>query len=453
MLRAGQTARPVGPGSVLSGSRGEFFFGDLPAGVYFLEARRKGYASTKHGQQDFDGPGAPIVLDEYGHFSGTLRMPRMGVVSGQIADENQVGLQDITVLAYRLIQTWKSVASARTDDRGRYRLTGLKPGKYRIRTSAATLTGGVGLMPTYFGGVVSVPEAQVVRVGLDTETPGIDISPLPGRLGRLSGTLVGGGAREIVLITEIGLRRTRVKPGGVFDFGQIEPGSYTLLMEPEATNGSIAALASVSMSAENLKVSLGMDTAPVLTVKCAGPAGEPVDGTGVSIFLRRPGSGDNALRFRCDQSKVWAPGEWEIAVATPSQYYTVDLLEAESGDAAHRFRALPGQEARVTVLLSNRPATLSGVVTLDGDPVIGAPVFLQAYDKELRQRAGGIRSINADREGRYLFTGLPPGRYEVVSSYQIRDPEAEGLPSGLGSSVTLDEDEKVEQDLSLAVIR
>jgi large repetitive protein len=438
---------------VLTGSRGEFSFPDLPAGVYFLEARRKGYAVTKHGQQDFDGPGAPIVLDEYGHFSGTLRLPRMGVVSGQVVDENQVGLPDVTVLAYRLIQTWKSVASARTDDRGHYRLTGLKPGKYRVRTSAATLQGGIGLMPTYFGGVVSVPEAQVVRVDLDAETPGIDISPLPGRLGRLSGSLVGAGAREVVLITGIGLRRTKVKPGGAFDFGQIEPGSYTLLVEPEATSGAIAALASVSMSEDNLRVSLGLEAAPVLTVNCTGPAAEPVDGTGVSIFLRRPGSGDNALRFFCDESKVWAPGEWEIAVATPSQYYTLGLLEAEVGDTAHRFRAVPAQETRVTVLLSDRPATLSGVVRLDGDPVIGAPVFLHAYDSELRQRSGGIRTINADRQGRYLFTGLPPGRYEVVSSYQIRDPDAEGLPPGLGTSVTLDEDEEGEQNLTLTVIR
>jgi hypothetical protein len=140
-------------------------------------------------------------------------------------------------------------------------------------------------------------------------------------------------------------------------------------------------------------------------------------------------------------------------VAPLAKYYTAAILEASEGDEAHEFRVVPGEEKQIKILFSDRPGGVRGVVELNGDPVVGAPVFLSAYDAELLSRAGGIRETRADEKGRYEFLGLPPGRYEVVSSYQIKDPLDSPWQLGIGTAVTVNEAEQIEQDLSLTEIR
>ena len=53
-------------------------------------------------------------------------------------------------------------------------------------------------------------------------------------------------------------------------------------------------------------------------------------------------------------------------------------------------------------------------------------------------------------QGEYSFAGLPPGQYEILSSYQIRNPEMEGWTPGLGASITLEEGQEETLDLSLS---
>ena len=83
---------------------------------------------------------------------------------------------------------------------------------------------------------------------------------------------------------------------------------------------------------------------------------------------------------------------------------------------------------------------------------MGAPVFINAYDEELRRRLGGVRSARADEAGVFRIPGLPPGTYEVISSYQVRQPERAGWSRGLGHTVEVEEGEEAVLDLSLTQI-
>jgi len=59
------------------------------------------------------------------------------------------------------------------------------------------------------------------------------------------------------------------------------------------------------------------------------------------------------------------------------------------------------------------------------------------------------RSTRADHNGEYRFFGLPPGRYQLFSSFEIPEPqEAEwgALPT---SSVALEKGEEAVVDLKL----
>jgi hypothetical protein len=337
---------------------------------------------------------------------------------------------------------------AETDDRGVYRLAGLTPGRYLIRTAAKQLEGGHALLPTYYGQTTSAGDARSVQVELDREVTGVNIAPAPGRLATVRGTVIGGGAASVLLLADTGPRNARLRPGGGFRFDQVAPGAYVLLVNP-APGSERAAYSEVFVSGEEVNVVLEMQPAPSLRVRCQGATGAAIDPAAVSIFLRRKQFGETSARISCGEKAVWSPGPWQVAVATPPQFYVASILEAGGGEDAHEFTLKPGEPTEITVLLGSRPAVLQGrVLTPDEAPVVGAPVFLNAYDSELRRRLGGLRTARADHNGEYRFTGLPPGRYEVLSSYQIQNPQQAWAP-GLGAAVTLEEGAQQTLNLSL----
>ncbi len=442
------------PASVLTGSAGEFSFGGRPAGIYFLRAEKKGYAKLQFGQRRYGLPGTPIVLTEEAHFAAELRLKRLGVVTGRLLDENQIGLPGLTVYAYKAGKRIQMVKAAESDDRGVYRLAGLKPGRYLVRTAATQLAGRYGLLPTYYGQTASARGARVVEVQLDQEVTGADITPLPGHLAVLAGTVVGAAATEVILVTDTGPRKAPVRPGGRFRFGQVEPGGYTLLVEPSATRGKLAAYRKIFVGDTDVDVALEMKHAPKLTIQCVTVRSRPIGGKAVSIFLRRKQFGETSGRLGCGQTVLWSPGTWQIGVAPPPRYFVDSLLGTTLAEEAAEFVIKPAEEKTITVLLGVEPATLSGKVrTSDGTPAIGAPVYLNAEDAETRVRTGGVRRTRTDQEGSYRFVGLPPGRYETLSSYQMEDAVREGWAPGLGTSVTVEKGEKATQDLVLMRIQ
>ena len=52
----------------------------------------------------------------------------------------------------------------------------------------------------------------------------------------------------------------------------------------------------------------------------------------------------------------------------------------------------------------------------------------------------------------YRFVGLPPGRYELVASYQFGSLDQEEWTSGIGQSIELEEGEQATFDLPVTMI-
>ena len=107
-----------------------------------------------------------------------MRARRLGVISGRVLDENQIGLSNVTVYAYRTGSKLRLAQSAVTDDRGAYRVVGLEPGRYLIRTGAMELEDRRSLLPTYFGQSPKAQGATPVESQLDREVGRIDLEPL-----------------------------------------------------------------------------------------------------------------------------------------------------------------------------------------------------------------------------------------------------------------------------------
>jgi len=76
------------------------------------------------------------------------------------------------------------------------------------------------------------------------------------------------------------------------------------------------------------------------------------------------------------------------------------------------FHSIPAQGAPQSAEIKNGTATVSGSVTLKGEPARGVTVILQAQD----QNASNAPRAKTDDGGRFHFTGLPAGKYSVLAA-------------------------------------
>lgn len=425
--------------SVWTDSTGQFRFTGLPAGAYLLRGERRGFATACFGEKPSARSGTPIVLNDGGSFTADLRLRKLGVITGEVQDENLVGLAEFPVTAYRTGTPPRFAASGYTDDRGAFRISGLQPGQYYVRSEARELDGREALLATYFGQALRAAEARTVNVALDEEASGIRIEPIPGRLSSLDGVLIGPAAADVTLQTDAGPRTARVTPGGSFNFAELAPGSYDLLAQSTDQAHAWSACLRVNVGPGREKVSLQLTPSPIVQLRCEVRGGSPAEG--VSAFLRRREPLDNnPRRLLCGESATLSPGRWEVAASTPPSLYVSSYGNARIGENAYEFSLSPGEQHELTVLLKPGPASLSGRVLADArQPAAGVPVSLYPVDTELRARVGGVRGTRSNEDGKFQFAGLAPGRYEVLSSYSLEEMREAAWPAGQGTTVDLDE--------------
>jgi Carboxypeptidase regulatory-like domain len=149
---------------------------------------------------------------------------------------------------------------------------------------------------------------------------------------------------------------------------------------------------------------------------------------------------------RRHSSKTARP--WNMYVAA----ITVDRgnLESRAVNGWKEF-FLPGY-LQVKVELSSAIAALHGRVTTPTDqPAGSAPVFLEPVELEAGAGLIALRTTRTDLQGRYRFSGLPPGRYRVLSSFDFERPSTEDLEAARADEVALKEASDTNRDLRLFV--
>jgi hypothetical protein len=132
---------------------GRFVFMDVPpADEIILSARKAGYVDGAYGQGHLEQPGQPLSLLA-GEWRRDVVLPlwAMGAVEGLVTGPEGAPLIGATVAAYRLMPAYgmrRYVAGpfTRTDDRGRYRLSGLWPGDYIVGVTSVEMTAPVDLI-------------------------------------------------------------------------------------------------------------------------------------------------------------------------------------------------------------------------------------------------------------------------------------------------------------------
>jgi len=464
LARALVAMRPVeGGGSKASSSRanrwGQFSF-TVSGGKYLLRAARAGFAPFQYGQKDWKSAGRPVTVEQDGSLFLEIRLHRYAAIAGATLDENEIGIPDQKVIAYPARQPLQIAAAALTDERGIYRIHGLEPGSYFVRTAAKELEDGSGLLPTFHKETAAVDQCIPVDVDLDRQADDVDIHPLAGKLVHVSGTVLVFPAVPIMLSLISDTGRVRVTTSSAFRFDNVAPGFYELVAdggEDPSGRGRLGAYREMAVDNDMEGVQVQVQRWRETEFRIEDDKGGKIDAVRAKLTARRKdldGGGQTEVLKLEDSRAALGPGRWEISIVPPSGYYAMSfdsagLTNQEHGRADGWNEVVVRDFTPVRIKLSSHPAAVHGVVSSGQDPVAGAPVYLEAFDPGAHKRLTEVRTVRTDMRGKYRFSGLAPGIYRIASTFEYDRPDVQSMEAAGARSVTLAESTDTAQDLEL----
>jgi hypothetical protein len=443
--RPGVETRPL---TMRAESSGSFLFQNVPDGLYLLIATRDPYFPAAFGQRRPEGHGTPIEVTKDSDLFAELRMYRKGAVTGRVLDENGIGMQEVPVVAYRARLPLRAVGRGLSDDRGVYRIYGLDPGKYWVRTVAHVLDDGEGRLPTFGREGREISESHVHPVRLDEDTPDADVRPFPGRLFSLRGRpLCEGGPVTVTLSSETGRRNTQVNCMNAYTFEGLAPGAYQVFAAKQG-DGADAGFIEVQLdhNTDNGDVQVSPLQRTDFIVRRAGASG--IANIPVTIYGHRQDLSESEDDKEIPLRAMLAPGQWEFTARTGPGMFVQSMTNAASLRRSQLATIHPpdwfdlyidGRNfSQVTIVVSDQAAAMQGTVTQDTKGVPGAPVFLWPTEESARRSLHGWRETITDVDGHFKFDGLPPGDYRLMATFDLTEIDEEKLDEAHATTVHVD---------------
>jgi hypothetical protein len=444
---------------------GTFEFTGLPGGAYLVSAARQPFAPIQYGQKRWHAAGTPVLVEENGSVFLDLRMQRFGSISGYVGDENDVGLPDLDVVAYRNTRPPQLVARAKTDDRGVYRIWGLEPGIYVVRTLARKFEDW-GYIPTFSKQTERLEDAYLVEANLDQQTDNVNLRAIPGRLFSIAGRVSYPPPPTLVtltLVSDMGSESVVADGNGNFAFPNPQsPGQYEIYGTSPGVGRYGAELGlylPLALDRDMTEMRVSLSPLPQLRVNIEDPKGAAIDTGGYQLTARRKTlSGESKVETLKLNARFLQlqPGRWDLMLTTPPAQY-VSTFSGPPDDFARSHPEgwnpiLLTSSPMVRFVVSNGASSIRGVITASGQPAVGAPVFLEPYDPVQRTRVADLRTVRADERGQYRFAGLAPGTYRILSSFDFRTPEPLELDAA-ARTIKIESGDNQTADLDLYVIR
>ena len=442
---------------------GMFEFVDLPGGAYLIHAARRGFMTAQYGQKNWRAAGQPVVLEQDQSTFLSIRLARFSSISGAIVDENDVGLPDHEVVAMTNTRPPRMLVKAQADDRGIYRIAGLDPGAYLVRTLSRPFEDG-GYLPTFYRETARVDEAGLVETLLDRETTDIKVRPFPGKLYIISGTVSNsfGGAMIVTLVSDVG--RETMTTVENFQFVAKAPGPYELYAEAPADRRGIATGAYVPLSLERDMTGMRVNLLPRarVYVDLANTQGGRVTDPSVKVLARRV---DLAGEWAVETPRLingaaqLVQGRWQLMLGPSPAYVATDFRglkgERPEGSRADGWNEITVNDSgSVRFVISDKPGGVHGTVAMGAhEPAGGVPVFLEAYDEVTHKRVVELRTTRSDMRGGYNFVGLAPGTYRLLSTFEYQSPGTGDIDGMSPRVFRVEEGRDQQQDLDVWVIR
>jgi hypothetical protein len=529
-MRADVSVHPDTPGRVepriaLTDDRGEFRVAGLPPGRYIVTAwggstwttratpdgehtwiphsppvapplPPKGVQRVVVARPGEENPGIDFTFDiarpDFGGSAVNVKLQDQplpaGAVSGTVVDERGEPMQGVAVRAQHLrtvngrIVALTATAPADTDDRGRFRIFGLRPGEYVVTALVTAKLGGPRqYVATYAGGALDLDSASRWVIG-DTEEGGVGVEMVPAELFGVTGTVLsstgapGSGNVRLTLTHRSGRpipepRTVSLGPGGSFSFDGLPPGDYVVQANTGGVLGTPAefGVAFVTVGeGSRTPVVVQTVTPSILSgrIIVEGTTADPPALTALALSLRvLPADPDRSLPNQSGTASLATQsdgtfyitglaGRNRIVLGSAREgWFMKELLVGGSDIAAEPFDFGAGGGRFDDGVLVLSPS--GGVITgqpepeRDGPPRAYSVVVFPVDGANRISRSQFIKHVRASADGTFRATSLPPGSYYVAAVRNLTAPvgidewqpaELERL-AGIATRVTITEGE------------
>lgn len=423
------------PVATRAGRSGQFIFQGVAPGFYLLSGSRTGYFPAAYGQRLPIGRGTPIEVTADSNFFTELRLRHKGALTGRILDENGVATSGIPVVAYRARLPLRSAGTATSDDRGVYRIHGLDPGKYWVRSGAQTLDDGSGWLPTFGPQAREVRDARIHQVTVDSDTADADISPEPGALFRIGGVVTCDtpGLVTVTLSSETGRRRVQTGCGFpyTYAFEALSPTVYEL--SATIQNAPSAGFLELFVDRDTESANIQILQLPPVEIEVRHAGSNAVANIPVTLIGRRQDLSESEPEREIASPRAsLQPGHWEFRARLPAGHYVESIVNlrvmsrrlAKPERPSDWFDVFiePRVPARIRITVSDQAGQIVGRVLGEASkPVPGVPVFLWPVAESARRSLSGPLQVLSDTDGRFRFESLPAGDYRVLASFDVNE--------------------------------
>lgn len=472
--------------TVTSDAQGKFAFANLDPGMYRVFGVRNGFARGEYGQRSANSRGTPLRIGEAQQLKDVrLRLLPAGTVTGRITGDGGEPLTGFTVELLRITYDYsgskvlRAALTARTDDRGEYRLFWITPGKYYVRVNPQTrvdegehqlaqqilleagrpggpppdgleMAGVInmnqtfsrdGYVSTYYPNATERSGAQLVEISSGAELGGINLQLIRQPMGRIRGRVVNAAGQPskvgtVTLRSREDVRfRGEVGIDSTFDIQNVTPGSYVL----SASVGDGWASTTVQVAGTDINNI-------VLAVRPAVAVSGRVQPEGGGVPLQIPGWGrvhvildpaDGSLRGLSGRGRILADGTFSIEEVFSETFW----VRLENGPANTYLKeawttgadllttplVVSGEPVTLQLVVSTRTARLEGTV-LDQRQQPAPSVQVTLVPDQPRGRRDLYRTTTTNSSGHFVLEELAPGDYKVfawedLEPYSYFDPE------------------------------
>jgi hypothetical protein len=395
----------------LTDENGRFSFRNLQPGNYRISVTHNSFIPAQYGGRR---PAEVTLGSGQAIKDIVLALVPKGAISGRVYDRNGDSVTNATVQALKHVyqdgrRILVPVDSARTNDRGEYRLFWLAPGPYVIsavpqesacadapcsalldkmevlsgpapvrngevrldgRIAVRVPNGGEAALPVYFPGTTDASAASLIDVPPGVDFTGVDLMITETRAVRVLGRVVNGltgqpipaGSASLTLVPRRGTvatgssQRALIPPFsniGTFEFRHMAPGAYDLVATMSSATGRLAASMPIEVSSTDIdNVTLVLQPQLSITGKVSIEniqADPTINLSGVRVELRREPYTPELLVVL---PTVAPDGTFTLSGVTPGEY----RLKVET-------RGFPGyiKSARVGAIDAlNPPFQLNG---------------------------------------------------------------------------------------------